>query len=88
MSLPSLERFNDLIEDFKLKTIEDTDFINEIEYGEDKKIQLLIVMDNVFGLADQPNNAFANFLTVTRKFADNCIYIFHLFYRKKKSGKK
>ena len=32
----TLERFDDLIEDFQLKTIEDTDSINETEYGEDK----------------------------------------------------
>ena len=45
----TLER---LIEDFKLKTIEDTDSINETEYCEDKKIQRLIAMDDVSGLAD------------------------------------
>ena len=46
----TLDRFDDLIEDFKLKTIEDTDSINETKYGEDKKIQRVIVMDNVSGL--------------------------------------
>ena len=35
----TLERFDDLIEDFQLKTIEDTDSINETEYGEDKNNQ-------------------------------------------------
>ena len=48
----TLERFDDSIEDFKLKTIEDTDSINENEYGEDKKIQRFIVMDDVSGFAD------------------------------------
>ena len=45
-------RFDDLIEDFQLKTMEDTDSINETEYGEDKKIQCLIVIDDISGLAD------------------------------------
>ena len=48
----TLERFDDSIEDFKSKTIEDTDSINENEYGEDKKIQRFIVMDDVSGFAD------------------------------------
>ena len=48
----TLERFDDLIEDFKLKTIEDTDSINENEYGEEKRIQRLIATDDVSGLAD------------------------------------
>ena len=48
----TLERFDDSIEDFKLKTIEDTNSINENEYGEDKKIQRFIVMDDVSGFAD------------------------------------
>ena len=42
--------------------MEDTDSINETEYGEDKKIQCLIVIDDVSGLADW-SNTFANFLT-------------------------
>ena len=59
----TLERFNDLTEDFKLKTIEDTNSIKDTEYGEDKKTQHLIVMDNVSGLANQ-SDTFANFLTL------------------------
>ena len=34
----TLERFDDLIEDFKLKTIEDADSINETKYDEDKTL--------------------------------------------------
>ena len=73
----ALERFDDLIEDFKLKTIEDTDSINETEYGGDKKIQHLIVMDDVSGLADR-SNRFASFLAMNRKFGYHCFYTFHI----------
>ena len=50
-----------LNEDFKIETIEDADSMNETEYVEDKKIQRLIVTDDVSGLADR-SNTFANFL--------------------------
>ena len=76
-----------MIEDFKLKTIEDNHSINETEYGEDKKNQRLIVMENVSGLADR-SNTFANFLTVTRKFGYHCIYIFHIILPEKEKWKK
>ena len=72
----TLER---LIEDFKLKTIEDTDSINETEYGGDKKIKHLIVMDNVSGLADR-SNRFASFLTMNRKIGYHCFYTFHIIF--------
>ena len=83
----TLERFDDLIEDFKLKAIEDTNSINEAEYGEDRKIQRLIVMDDVSGLADR-SNTFTNFLTVTRKFGYHCVYIFRIILPKKEIWKK
>ena len=83
----TLERFNDLIEDFKLKTIEDTDSINETEYGEDKIIQHLIVLDDVSGLADR-SNTFTNFLTVTRKFGYHWVYISHITLPEKQILKK
>ena len=81
------ERFDDLIEDFKLKTIEDIDSINETEYDEDKKIQRLIVMDDVSGLADR-SNTLDNFLTVTKKFGYHCVYIFHTILPEKEILKK
>ena len=40
---------------------------------------LLIVMDDVWGLADKSEN-FAIFLTVSRKFGFTCVYIFHTIY--------
>ena len=37
----------------------------------------LIIMGDVSGVADVSKN-FANFLTVSRKFGYNCIYVFHV----------
>ena len=68
-------------------TIEDTNSINENEYGEDKKIQHLLVMDHVSGLAEQ-SNTLANFLTSTRKFGYHCIYILHIILPEKEIWKK
>ena len=39
----------------------------------------LNVMDDVSGLADKPE-AFAYFLTVSRKFGITCVYVFHAIY--------
>ena len=83
----TLERFDDLIEDFQLKTIEDTDSINETEYGEDKNNQGLIVMDNISGLADR-SNTFTSFLIVTKKFGHHWVYIFHIILPEKEIWKK
>ena len=52
---------------------------NCITFGENKKFDKLIVMDNVSGLADKSND-FSNFLTVSRKFGYICLYIFHIIY--------
>ena len=40
------------------------------------KLDRLIVMDDVLGLADKPEK-FANFLIVSRKFSLTYVYIFH-----------
>ena len=61
--------------------------MNETEYGEDKKIQRLIVTDDVSGLADR-SNTFANFLIVTRKFGYRCVYMFHIILPEKEIWKK
>ena len=39
-------------------------------------------MDDVSGLADE-SKKFASFLTVTRKYNYNCVYIFHSIYPEK-----
>ena len=44
-----------------------------------KKIDKLIVMDNVSGLTDKSND-FNNFLTVSQKLGYICMYIFHIIY--------
>ena len=62
----------------------DQDVINDKDNisGEKEKIDKLIVMDNVSGLADKPGD-FASFLTVAKKFGYSCVYIFHIFYLEK-----
>ena len=42
-----------------------------------KKLDLLIVMEDVPGVAEV-SKKFANFLTVSRKFGHNCVYVFHV----------
>ena len=51
----------------------------ENDLGEKMVLDRLIVMDDVSGLADT-SDEFANFLTVSRKYGINCIYIFHTIY--------
>ena len=46
----------------------------------------LIIMDDVSGLADE-SKKFAAFLTVTRKYNYNCVYIFHTVFPEKSSWK-
>ena len=45
-------------------------------FGEKKNLDRLIVLDDVSGVADVSKN-FGNFLTVSRKFGYNCVYVFH-----------
>ena len=45
--------------------------------GENKKMDRLIIMDDFSGVADA-SKKFANFLTVSRKFGYNCVYVFHV----------
>ena len=51
----------------------------DIVMGENNVFNKVIVMDNISGLADRSND-FANFLTVSRKFSFNCVYVFHSMY--------
>ena len=46
-------------------------------FQENKKLDRLIIMDDVSGVADV-SKKFANFLTVSRKFGYNCVYVFHV----------
>ena len=51
----------------------------ENDLREKRLLDKLIVMDDVFGLADKSDD-FANFLTVSRKYGITGIYIFHTIY--------
>ena len=67
-----------LIETFKLRThnIPDENYVNSL-FGENKKMDHLIVMDDISGVADI-SKKFANFLTVSRKFGYHSVYVFHV----------
>ena len=69
-----------LIDNFKLKAQEndDKDSVNlRNSFGEIKIMDRLIVLDDVSGVADL-SKKIANFLTVSRKYGYNCVYVFHL----------
>ena len=53
---------------------------NENDLGENIKIDRLIVMDDISGLAEK-SEEFANVLTVSKKFGLTCVYIFDTIYR-------
>ena len=67
-----------LLEIFKSKVLEIDDNVNlSNSFGELKKMNRLIVLDDVSGVADS-SKKFANFLTVSRKYGYNVVYVFHV----------
>ena len=68
-----------MIETFKFRLGDDetTNVNDDLSFGENKKLDRLIVMDDVFGMADI-SRKISNFLTVSRKFGYNCVYVFHV----------
>ena len=76
-----------LLESFKFR-IHDIpdDNVNPL-FGKNKKMDRIIVMDDVLGVADI-SNKFANFLTVSRKFGYHCVYVFHVIAPLHKFGRK
>ena len=68
-----------MIETFKLRSREESDDSNILNnyFGENRKLDRLIIMDDVSGVADV-SKKFGNFLTVSRKFGYNCVYVFHV----------
>ena len=83
-----VEELNLLIETFQKETYDEdekADSDSKIDgddcniFGENKKFDKLIIMDDVSGLVNKSND-FANFLTVSRKFGYICLYIFHIIY--------
>ena len=71
----SVEDFDDLLEYFHRKRAP----CNKNYLGENIKLDRLIVMVNILGLADR-SEAFANFLTVLQKFGLICVYLFDAIY--------
>ena len=74
------DELDSLIETFKLRSREELNdnhdnVINS--FGENKKLDGLIIMDDVSGVADISKKS-ANFLTVSRKFGYICVYVFHV----------
>ena len=71
------DKLDSLIETFKQRSHENSSHNVNNSFGENKKLDRLIIMDDVSGVADVSKN-FANFLTVSRKFGYNCVYVFHV----------
>ena len=72
------EELDSLIETFKLRSEaedneKDTKNVKNL-FGKNKKMDRLIVMDDVSGVADI-SKKFANFLTVSRKFGYHWVYL-------------
>ena len=67
------------VEIFKLWSREETTDNNNVNnsFGENNKLDWLIIMDDVSGIADV-SKKFENFLTISRKFGYNCGYVFHV----------
>ena len=68
-----------MIETFELRSHEESDdskLLNNY-FGENRKLDRLIIMDDVSSVADV-SKKIANFLTVSRKFGYNCVYVFHV----------
>ena len=74
------DKLTSLLKTFTLRTfdlIDDDVNLNNSVFGEKKKTNRLIVMDNVSGVADIPKT-FTNFLNVSRKYRYHCVYVFHI----------
>ena len=76
------DELDSLIETFKLRSQDDiTDTNSNVNsFGENKKMDQFIIMDDVSGVADV-SKKFENLLTVSRKFGYNCVYVFYVIVR-------
>ena len=73
------DELKSLIETFKPRSREesgDSQNVNNSS-GENRKLDRLIIMYDVSGVADV-SKKFEKFLTVSRKFGYNCVYVFHV----------
>ena len=76
-----------LIEKLKLRTRDITNNESNFAFGEKVSMDCLIVMDDVWGIADNCKK-FAEFLTVCRKYRYHCIYVFHIIMPENQIWKK
>ena len=74
------DKLDSLIDTFKQRSQENDNSNNvNSSFGENIKMDRLIIMDDVSGIADL-SKKFSNFLTVSRKFGYNCVYVFHVIF--------
>ena len=73
------DELESLTETFKLRSREESDNNDNVNnsFGENKKLDRLIIMDDVSGVADI-SKKFANILTFSKKFGYSCVYVFHV----------
>ena len=73
------DELDSFVEIFKLWSREETTDNNNVNnsFGENNKLDWLIIMDDVSGIADV-SKKFENFLTISLKFGYNCGYVFHV----------
>ena len=82
------DELDSLIETFKLRSREETTEGNvNISFGENKKLDRLIIMDDVSGVGDI-SKKLANFLTVSRNLVTIVSMYFTLLFQQVKFGKK
>ena len=81
------DEFDAILEELKSKSRDDEETADDNDcetnvnnaFGQNSIGDRLIVFDDVSGLAVN-SKKFASFLTVARKYNDNCFYIFHTIY--------
>ena len=72
------DKLDSLIDTFKQRSHENyDDNSNNVNssFGENRKLDRLIIMDDVSGIADI-SKKISNFLTVSRKFGYSCVYVY------------
>ena len=82
-----VDELDSLIENYKLRTDDDSKSNNINSFGENKILNCLIVMDDVSGIANS-SKKFEKFLTVSNKFGYSCVYVFHLIIPSSKIWQK
>ena len=70
-----LDDFNYLVGNF----MQDKSEYIDNELGELLKVNRLIIIDDVSGVAEK-SEEFSNFLTVSRKYDFSCLYVFYTIY--------